>query len=272
MFQEIHSTTNAVDAAAFVDTHCHLDDDSFASDLDAVMDRSRELGVSRWINVGFNPDRWQPSIDLADRFPGMSFMLGVHPGDARRWSDTVHADLKELMERVPPVAIGEIGLDFYRGETNVEQQVTAFQSQLDLALERGLPAAIHMRSAESLVLEVIKSRYKTPPLLFHSYDGSDELTGWILANDAYVGVGGLATRTKSHHIHKQLRRFPLDRLLLETDSPYLVPNGFKHRRNTPESIPRIAAFVASLLDTEAGLIASQTTRNAERFFERLPPP
>ncbi|MEJ7900226.1 MAG: TatD family hydrolase [Thermomicrobiales bacterium] len=271
MIQTNQSTPNAGDAPAFVDTHCHLDDDSFGADLDAVLDRSRALGVSRWINVGFNPDRWQPSIDLADRYSGMSFMLGLHPGDAARWTDDVQADLRELAERVPLVAIGEIGLDFYRGETNGEEQVAAFQAQLDLALEHSLPATIHMRSAEHQILEVLNSRRRTPPLVFHSFDGSQELTNWILANDAYVGVGGLATRTKSHLIHQQIRRLPVDRLLLETDSPYLVPNGFKHRRNTPESITRIASFVATLLDTDVGHIASQTTRNAERCFERLQP-
>lgn len=255
----------------FVDTHCHLDDDSFGSDLDDVVERSQRLGVRRWINVGFNPDRWQPSIELAARYPGMSFMLGLHPGDAARWDDRVQSELRQLLDRIRPVAIGEIGLDFYRGETNVEQQLTAFNAQLDLALEHSIPAVIHMRSSELLVLDVLRSRPRNPRLLFHSFDGSEALTGWILENDAYAGVGGLATRTKSHHIHRQLERLPLARLLLETDSPYLVPNGFKHRRNTPESIPRIAAFVAKLLDTDVARVASQTTSNAERVFERLQP-
>lgn len=255
----------------FVDTHCHLDDDSFGSDLDDVLERSRGLGVRRWINVGFNPDRWQSSIDLAARYPGMSFMLGVHPGDVDRWTEQVHSDLSQFVDRTRPVAIGEIGLDFYRGETNVDQQVTAFNAQLDLALEHSLPAVIHMRSAERSVLDVLRSRSRTPVLLFHSFDGSEALTGWILENDAYAGVSGLATRTKSHHIHRQLERLPLNRLLLETDSPYLVPNGFKHRRNTPESIPRIAAFLANLLGTDVESVASQTTRNADRSFERLQP-
>ncbi len=259
------------DVPDFVDTHCHLDDDSFGSDLDDVLERSQRLGVRRWINVGFNPDRWQPSIDLAARYPGMSFMLGVHPGDADRWNDQVQSDLRQLVNRTRPVAIGEIGLDFYRGETNVEQQVTAFNIQLDLALEYSIPAVIHMRSSEMFILDVLRSRSQTPRLLFHSFDGSEALTGWILENDAYAGVGGLATRTKSHHIHQQLKRLSLERLLLETDSPYLLPNGFKHRRNTPESIPKIAAFVAKLLNTDVERVALHTTRNAERFFERLQP-
>ncbi len=256
---------------AFVDTHCHLDDGSFGSDLDEVLERSQRLGVNRWINIGFNPDRWQPSIDLATRWPGMSFALGVHPGDAPRWSDRVHRELVEQVGRNRPVAIGEIGLDFYRGETNVDQQLAAFNHQLDLALDQELPAVIHMRDSEALMLDVLRSRSHTPRLVFHSFDASESLTNWILGSDAYVGVGGLATRARSQHIHRQLRRLPLDRLLLETDSPYLVPNGFKHRRNSPESIPRIATFVATLLNTNIARIASETTRNAERCFERLEP-
>lgn len=256
---------------AFVDTHCHLDDEGFASDLDAVLERSRERGVRRWINVGFNQRRWQATIDLAARHPGMSFMLGVHPADAGSWDDRVHWELGELVSRTRPVAIGEIGLDFYRGEINSDQQLTAFNAQLDLAVEHDIPAVIHMRSSEPLLLDVLWKRRRTPNLLFHSFDGSDALTDWIIEQGAYVGVGGLATRTKSIHIHRQVKRLPLEHLVLETDSPYLVPNGFRHRRNTPESIPHIASFLARLLGADLAEVALQTTRNAERLFERLGP-
>lgn len=255
----------------FVDTHCHLDDEGFASDLDAVLERSRVLGVRRWINVGFNPRRWQASIDLAASHPRMSFMLGVHPGDAEGWSPQVQADLGELMSRTRPVAVGEIGLDFYRGETNSDQQVMAFNAQLDLAIEHDVPAVIHMRDSEPLLLDVLRARRQTPNLLFHSFDGSDALTDWINEHGDYAGVGGLATRSRSVGLHRQLKRLPLDRLVLETDSPYLVPNGFKHRRNTPESIPHIASFLAGLVGVDLTEIAMQTTRNAERLFERLGP-
>lgn len=255
----------------FVDTHCHLDDDSFGGDLDDVLEQSRHLGVGRWINVGFNPDRWRRAIDLAARYSGMAFTLGVHPGDAGRWKDETASTLNDLLGRTGPVAIGEIGLDFYRGETNTDQQVEAFNAQLDLAIDHHLPVVIHLRNAEDLMLRVLRERSRTPRLLFHSFDGSADLTDFMLDNGSYAGIGGLATRTKSSHIRHELRRLPPDRLVLETDSPYLVPNGFKHRRNTPESIPRIAAVVASILETDVAHVASLTTRNAERLFERLPP-
>jgi TatD DNase family protein len=271
MIQRHVPVGNELAGPSFIDTHCHLDNESFSADLVEVLDRSREAGVRRWINVGFSPDRWERSIHIAARHPGMAFMLGVHPGEANAWNPRVHQDLRALMSQSPPVAVGEVGIDFYRGETNAEQQVTVFNAMLDVAIEHGIPATIHMRSSEVLILEVLRSRGATPPLLFHSFDGSEALTDWILANGAYVGVGGLATRTKSHDLHRQLKRIPLDRLVLETDSPYLVPNGFKHRRNTPESIPRIAAFLAKLLETGVGDISMHTTRNAERLFERLQP-
>jgi len=269
-----HGTTanpTVEETLTFVDTHCHLDDSSFASDLDGVLGQSRNAGVTRWINVGFNAERWPASVDLARRYRGMSCMLGVHPADARIWSDTVRRNLALALENHKPVAIGEIGLDFFRGETNVDTQLGAFNEQLDLAITLGIPAVIHMRSAEPLMLDTLTNRKSLPELLFHSYDGSATLTDWILRAGAYIGVGGLATRSKSGTLQHEIRRVSLDRIVLETDSPYLAPNGFKQRRNTPESIPRIASFLAGLFGIDDATVARQTTLNAERLFERLPP-
>ncbi len=254
----------------FIDSHCHLDDESFSTDLDDVLDRSRAVGVTRWINVGYTPERWQSSLDLVEKYSGMACMLGVHPGHANSWSDRVHRDLGDVVRRHRPVAVGEIGLDFYRGETNTEIQVLAFAAQLELACEAGIPAVIHMRNAEPMVLEVLSSQSRLPRLLFHSYEGSPELTAWIIEHDAYVGMGGLATRAKSSGVRRELGRLPLNRIVLETDSPYLVPNGFKHRLNTPESIPRIAQIAAELFGTDVATVASETTANCERLFPLLP--
>jgi TatD DNase family protein len=253
-----------------VDSHCHLDDDAFEDDLPAVLERSRHAGVTRWINVGYSPDRWQSSISLAAVHPGLHYMLGVHPGHAYEWSDAVGEGLEATIARSHPVAVGEIGLDFYRGETNVDQQVAAFSTQLDIARRAGLPVAIHMRDAEPLMLQVLSEQESLPPILFHSFDGTSALTDWILEHDAWIGVGGLITRGKSHALQNQVKRIPLERIVLETDSPYLVPNGFKHRRNTPESIPHIVRFLSRLLDRTELEIAAITTHNAETLFDRLP--
>lgn len=251
----------------FVDSHCHLDGEPFLEDLSEVLDRSRALGVTRWINVGYAPERWYSTLDLVARHEGMSCMLGVHPGHAESWSDEVHAELAEAIRAHQPVAVGEIGLDFYRGETNVDVQREAFTSQLQLAADAGIPAVIHMRDSEPLLLDHLQRQSSLPRLVFHSYEGSAALTDWILAHDAVVGVGGLATRTKAAHVREQIRRLALDRIILETDSPYLVPNGFKHRRNTPESIPVVASVLAGLFETNVETVASVTTATCERFFD-----
>ena len=250
----------------YVDTHCHLDGDDFAEDLPQVLERASADGVTRWINVGYAPERWLDSIRLSTRFDGMSFVLGVHPGHAAEWSPDVERDLRNLIEMYRPVAVGEIGLDFYRGETNVDQQIEAFVRQLALAREFDLPVAIHMRDAEELVLQTLDAQPALPRLLFHSFDGSSALTEWINDRDAYIGVGGLATRRKSDQLRRHIATIGLDRIVLETDSPYLVPNGFKHRRNTPESIPLIARSVADQFETDVEEVASRTTANANHLF------
>jgi TatD DNase family protein len=253
----------------FVDTHCHLDDESFDGELDGVLKRAAAIGVTRWINVGFSPDRWRASIDLANRHHGMVHMLGLHPGYSDLWTPSVRDELRRVIEQSSPVAIGEIGLDFYRGETNESIQIQAFTEQLKIAHEFGLPVAIHMRDSESLILDVLRSTPDLPPILFHSFDGSSALTNWIVESRSYIGVGGLATRKKSAELRSQIARIPLDQIVLETDSPYIVPNGFKHRRNTPESIPVIASALANLFHRDVPEIARITTLNAERLFERL---
>jgi TatD DNase family protein len=253
-----------------VDTHCHLDDESFDGELDGVLDRATALGVTRWINVGYSPERWASSIELANRYAGMSHMLGLHPGHADLWSPAVRDELRKAIKESQPVAIGEIGLDFFRGETNESIQLEAFTAQLAIAREFGLPVAIHMRDSEPLLLETLRAETALPQILFHSFDGTAELTDWIIESGSYIGVGGLATRKKSAELRTQIARIPIDQIVLETDSPYLVPNGFKHRRNTPESIPFIAKALADLFQRDVADIARITTANAERLFERLP--
>lgn len=254
-----------------IDTHCHLDGEEFAQDLSDVLEKAANLGVRRWINVGYSPDRWKSSIELAQTHAGMSCMLGVHPGHASDWNAETAEELRRLVKTAAPVAIGEIGLDFYRGETNVSQQVTAFTEQLGLAHDSSLPVSIHMRSAEAMTIDVLDRQAALPPLLFHSFEGSDRLVDWIRHHHAFIGVGGLATRSKSQALRASIARLGLDRIVLETDSPYLVPNGFKHRRNTPESIPTILRAVAELFGTTPETVAQRTTDTACRVFRSLPP-
>ncbi|MGI8485830.1 MAG: TatD family hydrolase, partial [Thermomicrobiales bacterium] len=188
-----HGATNVL-----IDTHCHLDDLSFVEDYDTVIAESVQAGVRGWINVGFEPARWRSAIALPKRTEGMSVMLGVHPSSADRWSPETAVNLRDFLKKSGAVAIGEIGLDFLRPEAPTSDvQTQAFNEQLDLAIELGLPAVIHMRESEQRMLQLLIHRTSLPPLLFHSYDGGPDLADYVLNSGKFTVVGGLATRTAS---------------------------------------------------------------------------
>lgn len=254
-----------------IDTHCHLDDDAFAADLDEVLQSSRAAKVGAWILIGYAPDRWDSAASMAARIPGMAHSLGVHPSHAEEWSPDLGNRLRDCLTSSGAVAVGEIGLDFYRDNAPFEVQRDAFVDQLHIARELDLPAIFHLRDAEKEMLQILRAEQDLPRMVFHSFDGSSELTGFILERGAYIGVGGLATRQKSEALREQLKQIPLTSMLLETDSPYLVPARQKVRRNVPAHVNTIAHFLADFLHLPVETIADETTRNAESVFGRLLP-
>lgn len=264
-------TTDASSPCAMIDTHCHLDDEAFASDLDDVLKSSKEAGVCAWILIGYAPDRWETVAEMTRRIPGMWHALGVHPSRAQDWSDPVEARLRSMLRDPGAVAVGEFGLDFYRDNAPFDVQRRAVVGQLGVARDTGLPAIFHLRDAESSMLDILESQPALPRMVFHSFDGSDRLTDFILSHDAYVGVGGLATRQRSEALRKQLLRIPLTRIILETDAPYLVPARQKVRRNVPAQVRTIARFLEESRSISFEEAASVTTTNAQDLFGRLLP-
>jgi TatD DNase family protein len=250
----------------FVDTHSHLDDDAFAADLPAVLENARAAGVHHYVNIGYEPESWARSIELAQRFPDVSYALGVHPNSADLWSIETAEALTKLLEHTRPVAIGETGLDNYWDRVDRSSQQLALRDQLALAQRFQLPVVIHMRGdVEDEIISAL-SRFQDVQIVFHSFDGSPRLRDFALSRGDILGVGGLMTRAGSSELRNTLRDVPLDSIVLETDSPYLTPKGVKDRRNTPASIPQIAAALAELLEIPVEEIAERTTSNALRVF------
>lgn len=254
-----------------IDTHCHLDDDAFRTDLDAVLDASRRAGVCAWILIGYAPDRWERAAEMAGGVNGMAHSLGVHPSHAEVWSPEVAGRLREMLVSTGAVAVGEFGLDFYRDNAPLDVQREAMTGQLHIARDLGLPAIFHTRDAEDEMLEILENEPSLPRMVFHSFDGSERLTRFVLDHDAFVGVGGLATRQKSDELRAQLREIPLSRVILETDSPYLVPARQKDRRNVPAHVRTVAAYLADFHEVPMAQLAAVTTKNAENLFGGLLP-
>ncbi len=250
----------------FVDTHIHLDSDAFDEDRDAVIETSRSAGVSRWINVGYNEQRWDTTEALVRTVNGMHCMLGLHPGDADAWSDDLLLRLRDRVHTLRPLAIGETGIDLYWRRDNLDIQRAAFRGQLDLARETGLPVVIHMRDADSELLEVLTSESSLPHIHLHSFDGNEALRKWVLETDATLGVGGIITRKGSESLRRWIAGLPPDRVVLETDAPYLKPRRIRGTRNEPAYIVEVAKLLSELWGTDLASVASATTRNAERIF------
>lgn len=249
-----------------VDTHIHLDLEQFTDDLDDVIAASRQAGITRWINVGFDPERWASTLALVDRIDGLSAMLGVHPGSVDQWSASAFEHLSQLARHRQPVAIGEIGIDLYWRQDNLLTQIEAFRAQLDLAGELGLPAVIHMRDADGAMVDTLESHGSLPHIHFHSFDGGVELRSWALENDATIGVGGLITRNGTDDLRQWVAGLERSRAVLETDAPYLKPRGIRGTRNQPAYMVRTAQLLAELWETDLETVATITTNNANRIF------
>ena len=251
---------------SFVDTHTHLDGEQFSDDLDDVIAEAVRVGVTTFINIGCDPKRWLATPALAARDPRIAYTLGLHPTSTDEWSMESFAVLRELVLSSEPVAIGEIGLDYYWTDKNKAEQRASFEAQIDLALEVDLPIVIHQRSAAEDVHDVLASSPDGLRAVLHSFDGDRKLGALARERGWLVGAGGLMTRRQNADLRTMLQSFPLDQIVLETDSPYLVPSGLKQSRNTPSSIPLIAERLAGLLGREVAEIAEETTANAFRFF------
>lgn len=252
----------------FIDTHAHLDDPQFP-DLPDVLEQSRARGVERVINIGYGPTRWQTTLELAERVPMIAPVLGFHPLDAAEFTSESFARLRELIDTHRPVAIGEAGIDLFREAPPIEIQQAAFAAQIELAIATGLPLVIHQRAAEDEVYAMLSGSDESLHVILHSFDGTARMVALGIERGWYFGVGGLMTKQSSQPLREVLKTVPLERIVLETDSPYLVPAGVKPRRNSPANIPAIATHLAALTGHDIAEIAEITTRNAFAAFPGL---
>ncbi|HEV2527925.1 MAG TPA: TatD family hydrolase [Thermomicrobiales bacterium] len=254
-----------------IDTHAHIDDPQFAQDRSEVIARATAAGVDRIIIIGYRPSGWDRAIATARSFAGGRVCLGIHPAHADEYGPTTADLLRAAIERDRDivVGIGETGIDLYRPGPSLEQQRIAFKGQLDLAAELGLPTVVHQRAAEDECLAVLQQTEPGQQVVLHSFDAGPGTAAVARERNWILGVGGLMTRASNVIVREIIRDYPLELLVLETDSPYLVPNGVKARRNEPANVVAIARRMAELRDTTFEEIAEQTTITARRVFTGL---
>lgn len=255
-----------------VDSHAHLDDPRFKDDLPEVILRAGEAGVDRILIIGcLGEDRLARDrvLSLLDRWPGLRAAFGVHPHDARFMGDSLEGELDGLMADARVVGLGEIGLDFYYDNSPRDAQAEAFSRQLAIARRHRKPVIIHTRDAEPQTLEILSSRPGSTggrPGVFHCFTGSKTLAEAGLDMGFYLSFGGVLTFKKAEELRAIAASVPDDRMLVETDCPYLAPVPYRGKRNEPAYVFQVAETLASCRGVGVETVASLTTRNFLRLF------
>ncbi|MBI3965880.1 MAG: TatD family hydrolase [Chloroflexi bacterium] len=253
-----------------VDSHLHLDDRRFEEDRGGVVAAAAAAGLGYLITIGTNPRSSAAAIELAARFPGVYASVGLHPNSASEWHESMLDELRRLAGAAGVVAIGEIGLDFYRDRAPVDKQRRAFEAQLSLAADLDLPIVIHDRDAhEDVVAALTQWSDRLPkgrPGVMHCFSGDWAFACRCLDLGFYLSMAGPLTYRKNAELHEVARRTPLDRLLVETDAPYLSPEPFRGRRNEPARVRVVAEYLAELREVSYTEVAEATTANVRTLF------
>jgi TatD DNase family protein len=255
-----------------IDSHCHLPDDAYAPDLPEVLQRAREAGVIGMLVVATSPADWQPYLDLLAHGPQLRVALGFHPNSAKEYTPKTFDRLRSLIDanRTTVRAVGEIGLDFYRDWATPEEQRPLFEMQLDLAAELDLPVVLHCRAAEKELLEMLRRRKAqgAKPLrgVWHSFTGQPDDAHAGVELGLHIAFNGILTYPKAQNVRDAARVVPVERLLLETDAPYLPPEPRRGKRNEPAFMVRTAERLAQERGVSLEEIAQVTTGNACQLF------
>jgi len=253
----------------WIDSHAHLDDRAFDADRPSVIARCSEEGMGI-LSIGASLRSSHAAIRLAKRYRNMWATVGVHPHSAKAVDSAAMAELKTLAQDDLVVAIGEIGLDYYRDLSPRDQQRDAFAQQLDLATELKLPICLHNRESTDDLLAILKNMATTHCGVVHSFLGDRALAETFLSLGFHLGVGGPLTYPKNGALRDAVKHAPLDRILLETDCPYLTPVPYRGRRNEPLYVKYVAEEIAKLKGLEIEDVARQTTENTIRVFALKP--
>ena len=257
-----------------IDTHCHLDFDAYDGIRHTVVQEAAAAGVTRLINPGVDIPRIRAALALADTYPGVYAAVGIHPNSTSDFAESMLDEVRVLAAHPKVVAVGEIGLDYYRDSSPRSVQWAAFEAQLALAADLSLPVIIHNRDASDDVLSLLTSwvaalpePWKDRPGVLHSFSAPAAEAERALALGFYLGFTGPVTFKKADDLRRIAARAPLDRLLVETDGPFLTPEPHRGRfPNRPAYVRLIADRIAALHNLAYDEFAAQTTANAERLF------
>jgi len=255
----------------FVDSHAHIDGREFDADREEVIERAKAAGVFAILNVGTGAPHsgaFERAVELGRTHDSVYTAIGTHPHDARLYNDRAEEKIKTLIKSERVLAWGEIGLDFHYDNSPRDVQVKVFKRQLHAARECGLPVIVHTREAEAETIEILKSDYEGAERrgIFHCFSGSMELAQRALELGFMISFSGIVSFKKADDLREVAKQVPLDRLLIETDCPYLSPIPYRGKRNEPAYVVEVARCLAELRGMELDEIGRITSQNFQQFF------
>jgi TatD DNase family protein len=259
----------------FIDSHCHIDGEQFDADRDEVVQRARDAGVAAMLVVGTgdpNTDDFRKAVAVAEQYKNVFASVGVHPHDAKLYDDNAERHLIDLIASTDKIiAWGEIGLDFYYDHSPRDVQMQVFRRQIKKACELGLPIIVHSRDADvetvAILQEECHGNEHFAGGIMHCFGGTPAMARELLELEFMISFAGNVTFKKAENLRESARVVPLDRLLIETDCPFLTPVPFRGIRNEPAFVVNTAKFLAELYDMELEALAEATTQNFLNFFK-----
>jgi TatD DNase family protein len=257
-----------------IDSHCHLDFPDFAAELDGVVDRARAAGIARMVTISTRVRRFGEVLAIAERFPDVFCSVGTHPHHAHEELDITAADLVARTRNAKVVALGEAGLDYHYDNSPRDAQEQGFRSHIAAARETGLPLVIHSREADADTARILEEETGKGafPAVLHCFTGGLDLARRAVALGHFVSFTGILTFKNSTALRDIAAGLPADRILVETDAPYLAPGKYRGKRNEPAYVVETAKVLAEARGVSLDAIAQQTTDNFFKLFAKVPRP
>lgn len=256
-----------------IDSHAHIDLPNFRGDREPVLRRAREQGIKAIVNIGLDLNSSLASLELAQNYNDIFTTVGFHPHEAAKMTDNDLKALAELAEDPKVVAVGEIGLDFYRNLSPREDQIEAFKKQLQLSTELKLPVVIHCRQAHKETFDILSEWVKASPSansyergVIHCYSGDIEMAHRYINLGFYISLAGSVTYPSAVELVEVAREIPLDNLLVETDCPFLAPQAYRGKRNEPAYVTLTVGKIAQIRRVAAGVVAETAAQNTINLF------
>lgn len=253
----------------FIDSHAHLTFPEYKLDLPEVIERAKQKNIEAIINIALDEEAIKNSLKIAEEYPGYVFnAAGIHPHDSSTWTEAIHDRIRKLAHEKKIIAIGEIGLDYHYKLSPIETQKEVFRKFLQLSQKLDLPAIIHSREASKDTMMIIheENRGNLKGVL-HCFAGDMDLAREALAIGLYISFTGNITFPKAEIIRNAAKEIPLDRIMIETDCPFLAPQAYRGKRNEPSYVIKVAEQIAKIKGLTIEEVALQTTKNAKEFFK-----